>query len=403
MEQLSDLDVQSVSQSLQNISIDLIISGSIGATESIKFIRALRRLGATVQPWATQGALQFITPTAIEWASDRDLRTEFSGRNSHIGQADLCLVVPASASIIAQIARGETHTVSSALALSYLGQDKPVFILPNMHQSFSNSAPIAKNLATLSDDSHSCKLLTPRVEEGKIKYPSPDRLADEVSHLFCFNQKKILTTLGSCRAYIDDVRFVTNFSTGTLGTKICRELYRQGFYTIAVCGPGSVYPSGVSEVIHVETNADYQRVIEEKTYDGFIGCAAILDFIPKEKITGKISSQDKMPAIKWLPTKKLLSAAKPTSNIKVGFKLETKKDLAAQTKIAKKYIERDDLSLFILNFMNQTNDTSHLSYFFDKKIEPYKVEGKTNIASSIVKHIKRQLKLTTSSLQDVVS
>ena len=161
MEQLSDLDVLPVSHSLKNVSIDLVISGSIGATESIKFVRALRRLGAKVQPWLTQAATQFVTPTGIEWASNQEPRTDFSGKHSHIGQADLCVVAPASASIISQIARGETHTACATLVTSYLGQNKPVYILPNMHQSMAKSPPIAKNLEALKSFSSHCKLLTP--------------------------------------------------------------------------------------------------------------------------------------------------------------------------------------------------------------------------------------------------
>ena len=93
--------------------------------------------------------------------------------------------------------------------------------------------------------------------------------------------------------------------------------------------------------------------------------------------------------------------AKPQKKIKIGFKLETEKDLTNQVHLAKKYIEKNDLSHFILNFMNQTQAKDHLSYFIDHKLQPEEIIGKTNIAKKIVSTIKSQLQLTSPKFAEV--
>ena len=174
----SDLQVNSISNSLSGKSIDVVITGSIGSVESVRFLRSLRRLGADVFPWLSKGAFQFTTETAVSWAAAQPVTTEFSGTASHIALRDACVIAPASASIIAKIANGITDTPTSALIASYLGQGKPVLLMPNMHDSLLQAPAVSENLNKISSWIH---MLQPRQEEGKQKFPEPKHLADQVS------------------------------------------------------------------------------------------------------------------------------------------------------------------------------------------------------------------------------
>ena len=94
----------------------------------------MRRLGAKVHPWMSNGAHKFVGETALSWAAAQKTRLNFSGEQSHIAHnCDLVLIAPASANFLAKIANGFVDTAAQALVLSALGQKKPIFILPTMH------------------------------------------------------------------------------------------------------------------------------------------------------------------------------------------------------------------------------------------------------------------------------
>ena len=101
-----DLHVTPTSNALLGKRVDLVISGSIAAVESVRFIRSLRRLGADVTVWLSQGGAQFITPMAVAWAAGKDPVLGFAGSTSHIASSDCVVVAPASSNILAKIARG---------------------------------------------------------------------------------------------------------------------------------------------------------------------------------------------------------------------------------------------------------------------------------------------------------
>lgn len=159
----------------------------------------------------------------------------FLGLDSHIATGDACLIAPASANFVRKIAQGITDSPASALVASYLGQKKPVLVIPNMHSSLYQSPVVAEHVEKLA------KLgivLPPREEEGKQKFPEPFILANKVAHHINAFKKlgRVLLNMGSTRGYLDEVRYLTNYSSGGLGTKVCEEFFRQGFHTTVICG-----------------------------------------------------------------------------------------------------------------------------------------------------------------------
>ena len=413
----NDLAVDHLSESLAGRHIDVIVSGSIGAVESVKSIRSLRRLGATVTPWLTDGGAQFVTEMALTWAAAKQTKTQFEGLTSHLATGDGCLVAPASASFIGHLAAGITDSPATALATSYLGFGKPVFLLPNMHDSLYQAPQVQNNLETLKG--WGIQIVPARLEEGKQKFPAPALVADFIS--YALNQlgprealndhevpcddtkklpKKVLLTMGSTRGYIDDVRYLSNYSSGALGSAIASELYRAGLTPIVINGSSAIRPHKYIPVINVSTNDEMLREAQKALTAGAsaaICAASVLDFEPRERRTGKLATKDH-PALtlELKATDKIISYLNPSSAIKVGFKLEVELSEEKIKSISQDYMKKYGLSLLVLNQLDQVSETQHEAILCEREgpageLSWQPVSGKLNLAQAIVRHVVGRL------------
>lgn len=384
----SDLHVKLSSDALAGKTIDVIVSGSIGAVESVRFLRALRRIGAEVQPWLTQGGSLFTTETALSWAAAKPCRMAFEGSASHISLGDACIIAPASASMLAKIASGTTDTPASALIASYLGMKKPVYIVANMHDSMFESPFVQENFKKVRKY---CQVLEARKEEGKQKFPEPAVLADEIAHRFNRRDEQILITMGTTRGYIDDVRYISNYSSGALGSHIAEEFYRQGFETSVVQGPCPIKPKVYTRLIPVETNEQMGKAvleIEESGIQGAVFAASVLDFVPTEKKSGKIRSSESLQ-VNFQATPKIISSVTTPLRFKVGFKLES---APASTELAQLYLSKYNLTHLVMNQLQNVSAQSHLADIWRPEKGPSRdIEGKAKIASFLVADAKNLL------------
>lgn len=396
----SDLSVKRISESLSESRLDVVVTGSIGAVESVRFLRSLRRLGADVTPWMSHSAKEFITPTSLAWAAAKPVRDSFSGDASHIGQGDACIVAPASANTLAKIAHGITDSPISALIASYLGQGKPVLVLPAMHESLIHSPMVEDNLDKIAKW---VTVLRPRKEEGKAKFPAPEELADEVSHHVLRLTKgtaRVLVTLGPTRGYFDDVRYLSNYSTGKLGSLICEELYRLGFHVVAITGPAIDVPRSCSERIPVETHAEMRAALDTQTTkncSAAVFCAAVLDFEPTERVAGKTSSKKTSWTVELKPTEKLIEIFAKRVPYKVGFKLEPTITSENAHVYAAEYASRYDLDLIVANGLSDVSRDRHRAFIFEAdggKISPtgLLLSSKEAVAHSVASHIDRDVR-----------
>jgi phosphopantothenoylcysteine decarboxylase/phosphopantothenate--cysteine ligase len=384
----SDLHVQLNSDALKDRLIDVIVSGSIGAVESVRFIRSLRRLGAEVQPWLTKGGALFTTATALSWAAARPCRVEFEGTASHISLGEACIIAPASASIISQIAAGSTDTPSSALVASYLGMKKPVFLVANMHDSMHESPFVQEAMQKVMTH---CRVLEARREEGKHKFPEPAVLADEIAHRLNNRPDQILVTMGTTRGYIDDVRYISNYSSGALGSRIAEEFYRQGFQTSVVQGPCPIKPRTYSKLIPVETNEQMGKAVldvEELGIQGAVFSASVLDFVPTQRRAGKLRSSEALQ-VDFGATPKIISTVTTPLRFKVGFKLES---APASTELAQLYLSKYNLTHLVMNQLQNVSAEAHLADIWRPGQGPVKaVSGKEAIARALVSDAKSLL------------
>jgi phosphopantothenoylcysteine decarboxylase / phosphopantothenate---cysteine ligase len=394
----SDLQVDIISDALANWALDVVVSGSIGAVESVRFIRALRRLGAKVTPWLTEGGAQFITETALAWAADSEVRTTFSGNATHIATSDAVLIIPASASMIGRIANGMTDTPASALVASHMGSKNPVLFLPNMHLSLSESPAVDANIKKI--ESFGAIRLQSRNEEGKNKFLDPKILADLVGNEL--NRSKtedhpVLITMGSTRGYIDDVRYVSNYSSGKLGSLVSEELFRLGYATHVVSGPCPNKPHIYKKLQNTLTNDEMEKEALAAIRQGAkaaVMAASVLDFTPIEKKSGKIKSSASKMTVDFDHTSKIISQINPDSGIKVGFKLETDLTVVQAQKIAEEYMPKYGLSLFVLNDLADVSATEHKATIYEKGTQaPIQISGKAKLANYIAAHISTNLQV----------
>jgi phosphopantothenoylcysteine decarboxylase/phosphopantothenate--cysteine ligase len=391
MEQpVDDLHVTASSDALKGRRIDVVVTGSIAAVEAVRFIRSLRRLGAEVTPWLSQGGSSFITPMALTWAAGKETIVGFSGSASHIATGDAVVVAPASSSIIAKVARGMTDSHCTALIASALGQAKPVIILPAMHDSLMAAPAMQEHLAKIGSWKN-VFIQRGRIEEGKQKFPEPKILADHVAHIMNASlrpQEPVLITMGTTRGYIDDVRYISNYSSGSLGTAISEELYRQGFKTFVVSGPCEHKPETFSELKEILTTGDMQAACKSAEVKGLAGgifCASVLDYEPSEKSMGKIKSGHSNLTVSFKPTPKIIGAIQLDGKPKIGFKLESGLGETQLKSIATEYINKYNLTCLIANELGAVSATKHHAWAILANGEKTELTSKAGIARYIAK------------------
>jgi phosphopantothenoylcysteine decarboxylase/phosphopantothenate--cysteine ligase len=359
----------------------------------VRFVRALRRLGADVTPWLTSGGAQFTTESALAWAAGKPARTAFAGEHTHLATGDALIAAPASASFLARLAHGLTDTPSGALAASYLGAGRPVLVVPNMHDSLAAAPTVRRNVDLLAGLGVS--FLGARAEEGKQKFPEPRTLADEVAHRLNAHARagqSVVVTFGSTRGYIDDVRYVSNYSSGALGSGVCEELYRLGFGVTAVEGACEIKPRVASERVKADTNEAMQAAAQAAVRGGAVAAvlaASVLDFVPSERQRGKIptASNAQVP-LTLARTEKIIAAVNPPSGVKVGFKLETGLTPARAAEIARDYLAKYGLSLIVLNDLADVDATRHRALLFGPgQTAPREIVGKAAVARAIAEHV----------------
>ena len=402
MSHSSDLMISPVSDALAGLTLDVIVSGSIGAVESVRFIRSLRRLGARTIPWLTKGGSQFTTETALSWASGGEVvRLGFEGKASHLAESDAVVLAPASASMVAKIAQGHTDEASTALVSSAMGAGIPVLGVANMHDSLMNSPIYQRNLKSVESY---IDFIKPRVEEGKQKFPEPSELANEVSHRIRKKRRSrnhsVLVTMGSTKGYFDKIRYLSNYSSGALGSSISEELYRLGLDTFVVAGSCPVLPKVYTQLIVAEEN----HLMEEKALEimdqgasAAVVAASVLDFLPETCEPGKIRSADHdRLEVAMIRTHKIIERLKPSAGIKVGFKLEVGLDDQQARSIACDYMKRYQLSQFVMNDLGDVSRTNHKARVFsrsdnDDKTDFISVSGKQSLANFIARHVSDSL------------
>ena len=294
-----------MSTSLQGKSILLVVAGGIGAYKCLELIRRVRERGASVRCVLTRAGAEFVTPLSLAALSEAKVyRDLFSLTDeSEMGHirlsrtADVVLVAPATADLLARMAAGLADDLAATVLLA---TDKPVIAAPAMNVRMWRHPATQANLATLTG--RGVRFVGPNEgdmacgEYGPGRMAEPEELLAALEAFFSERDRLVgvraLVTSGPTREPLDPVRFLTNRSSGRQGHAIAAALSRLGASTTLVAGPtAQPDPPGVS-VVHVETAEDMLAACEAALpVDVAVCAAAVSDWRAAEIVPDKIKKQ----------------------------------------------------------------------------------------------------------------
>lgn len=323
-------------------NILLIISGGIAAYKSLDLIRRIRERGALVTPVMTKAAAEFVTPLSVSALAGEkvyqdlfDLTTESDMGHIQLSRsADLIVVAPASADLMAKMTNGMANDLASTLLLA---TDTPVLIAPAMNVRMWNHPATQRNLAQLNADGIMTVGPNPGDmacgEYGPGRMSEPLEIVDAIAAHFSPRPlvgHKVLVTSGPTHEPIDPVRYIANRSSGAQGTAIAAALRDLGADVRFVTGPADVPPPNGVHVIHVESAQDmFDAVKANLDVTCAIFAAAVADWRVQNASGSKIKKQNgALPELSFSENPDILahvaqlaSAVRPP--LVIGFAAET--------------------------------------------------------------------------------
>ncbi len=329
----------------------LIVSGGIAAYKALDLVRELRRAGAAVRAILTPAGAKFVTPLSLAaLTGDKVYSDLFSltdeSEMGHIRlsrEADLVLVAPATANILARMAQGLADDLATT---ALLATDKPVLVAPAMNVRMWEHPATRANIDLLR--ARGVGIIAPGTgemacgEEGEGRLAETNDIVAAVTVFFAANAplsgRSALVTSGPTFEPIDPVRFIGNRSSGRQGHAIATTLARLGARTVLVSGPVALAdPAGV-RVIHTETAAQMRAaVLENLPTDVAVMAAAVSDWRVRDAATQKLKKQKDAapPALELTENPDILAEVAAQANTRprlvVGFAAETENVIANAT------------------------------------------------------------------------
>jgi phosphopantothenoylcysteine decarboxylase/phosphopantothenate--cysteine ligase len=399
-----------MTQSLENTSILLVISGGIAAYKSLELIRLLKKAKAHVRCILTKGGEQFVTPLSVAALSEETVYTDLwslkdETEMGHIRlsrEADLIVIAPASANIIAQMANGFAADLAST---TLLAADKPILIAPAMNHRMWLNPATQDNITKLS--ARGTHIVGPTKgdmacgEFGPGRMSEPEEIFQAIQAFFTKDRplsgKRALVTSGPTFEPLDPVRFIGNRSSGKQGHAIARELAEAGAHVTLICGPVNLNdPLGV-HTIHVETASEMLNAAEtalenDPAYDIAVCAAAVADWAPvdprPQKIKKTFDALAPSIALKENPDiLRHISNHKRRPALVIGFAAETENlEANAHAKLIKKgcdWIIANEVTEGVFGA-----DDNHVIVLAGSTPEDWGTLPKTAIAHRLVKKIQ---------------
>ncbi len=309
---------------LKDKKIVLGVTGSISAVESVKLIHELRRHGAEVYPVVTESSKKIIHPASLEYASENKVVEELTGAIEHVRlveDSDLFLVAPSTANTLSKMAHGIDDSPVTSVFSNAL-EKIPIIVVPAMHLNMYTNPIIVKNIEVLK--SFGVTFVEPEVEESKAKIADYQTIVAEVIRALHdeLRDRKICIIGGSSYENIDDVRIITNNSTGETAVDIAMMAYYLGADIKLFLGNVRVEIPRFLKFENFTNLASLVSKIDEiRKSDIVIVPAALSDFTVVKK-KGKISTEKSFSAT-LKPTPKFLKLLRAKYKGKiVGFKAE---------------------------------------------------------------------------------
>jgi len=392
---------------LSNKTIILGITGSIAAYKAAEIASQLTQAGAKVNVIMTKEAIEFISPFTFWAITDRpvvtkmfDLASESSIEHISLAKAaDIVVIAPATANIIAKLAAG---IADDMLCCTVLATKAPVLIAPAMETNMYNNPATQDNLSKLK--ARNFMIIAPatgRLASGK---EGPGRLTDITDIIDSIRQvlgrggdlvgKHILVTAGGTQEPIDPVRYISNRSSGKMGYALAEAARDRGAKVTLVTAPATLpEPVGV-DVVKANTAQEMRQAVENVTprVDALVMAAAVADYRPIKAAKDKIKKGEARLTLELECTPDILGSVKGNF-IKVGFAAES----SNLVENAKRKLKQKGLDLIVANDITATDsgfgaDTNRVTIIDrEGKVDSLALLAKREVADKILDRVVKLL------------
>jgi phosphopantothenoylcysteine decarboxylase / phosphopantothenate---cysteine ligase len=329
--------------SLIKSNVALGVCGGIAAYKAVEVMRGLQKAGCAVRVAMTKRACEFVTPLTFRALSGShvvvdDYAPDNPDPIAHITfsqTADLLIVAPATANIIAKFANG---VADDFLTSTYLACSAPVLIAPAMNTTMWQHPATQRNLRQLRADG--VHIIEPDAGEmacgtiGPGRLSEPDRIVVAALDLLRNTQKKdlvgerFLITVGATREEIDPVRFISNRSSGRMGFALAEAALKRGGEVTVITGITTVDPPPGARVVRALSAEEMNQAVKQESQNAsvFIGAAAIADYRPSERAEQKMKKSEESITLTLERTPDVLAnvaASRHNGMLVVGFAAET--------------------------------------------------------------------------------
>jgi phosphopantothenoylcysteine decarboxylase/phosphopantothenate--cysteine ligase len=315
------------------------VTGGIAAYKAAYLARLLRERGAELQVVMTPAATRFVGPDTFAALTGREVYSDVFERTEEVlhvrlaRDADVALVAPATANLIAKLAQGVADDLLTSTLLEFRG---PVVVAPAMHTGMWGHPATVHNVDRLRE--WGVSIVGPvdgslaAGDQGLGRMAEPEEIAAALERAWMerggdLAGRRVVVTAGPTFEPIDAVRFVGNRSSGKMGFLVAEEASRRGASVVVVSGPTHLAdPPGV-EVVRVETAEEMRDAVLDRfeDADAVIKAAAVSDWRPKERVESKLKKEEGPPEMFLEPTPDILRelGERKGDRVLVGFAAET--------------------------------------------------------------------------------
>ena len=356
----------------------IVIGGGIAAYKTLELIRLVKQAGNEVIPVLTKAGEEFVTPLSVASLAGKPVNSRLfdpseEATMGHIAlsrSADLVVVAPATADLMAKMSHGLADDLASTLLLA---TDTPVLIAPAMNVRMWQHSATRRNAETLAGDG--VAFVGPDSGDMACGEFGPGRMAEPDAILLAIDRLlaprkvlpvKAIVTSGPTREAIDPVRFMSNRSSGKQGTEIARALAERGIEVVFITGPADHEPRNGARIVRVESADDMLKAVEgELPADVGVFVAAVADWKVANASTSKIKKVGGNRGIELNLVENpdilaTISGMKNRPGLVVGFAAETEAlEKNAAAKLKRKgcdWIVANDVSESMKTFGGEENE-----------------------------------------------
>ena len=399
-------------EALRGRFIVLGVTGSIAAYKSVELARRLTQAGATVQVVMSRSAAEFVRPLTFQALTYRPVEVEMfqiqderaAGHIAMGRQADVVVIAPATAHVIARLANGFSDDL---IATTVLATDAPIVLAPAMETHMWQNAATRANVATLR--ARGARIVEPEsgpLASGDIgpgRLASLERIeaaiAEALSMSHALAGRRVVVTAGPTLEPIDPVRFVSNRSSGKMGYAIAAAAADAGAEVFLVSGPTALRAPARTQLVPIETAEQMRDAVLGllPNADAVVMAAAVADYRPIETQERKIKKRDAGKELSLRMTEnpdilKAIVAARRAGAIVVGFKAET----GDATTEAGRMLREKKLDLVVANDVSDPtsafgSDTDRVTFVSADGVEALPLLAKAEVARRLVSKLAERL------------